>query len=255
MKRFNLRAISFGRPLIFLFALCCFGSAAYAQRLFSVSVESKTVNKGKMTIVNKDIYFSKDGNLNIRYTNASSQQYYSTTSPFGFTSIYYPATKEAGALNPELFKAEDELLYLFASGSGEDLGMARFGFVQKGSSKDGKFIVKRYEPKEKGSKCAWVELVLDDNYLPVYCAYYDKKDNIITKTYLSNYTSAKDFVFPLRVTEVSYLFEKNDSTVRLDLYRNLSVDTPDEMFNFHIPSDAKIVDLKEEAKSLSIKKK
>jgi len=251
MKLFNLRAISFGRPLIFLFTLCCFTYAASAQRLFSVSVESKTVHKGKMTIVNKDIYYRKDGNLNIRYTTSASQQYYSTTSPFGFTSIYHPSTKEASSLNPEFFKAEDELLFLFASGSGEDLGMARFGFVLKSTSKDGKFIVKRYEPKVKGGKCAWVELVLDENYLPVYCAYHDKKDKIITKTYLSNYTSAKDFVFPLRVTEISYLFEKNDSTVRLDLYRDLLVDTPDEMFNFHIPSDAKIVDLKEEAKSFS----
>ena len=78
MKLFNLRAISFGRPLIFLFTLCCFACAASAQRLFSVSVESKTVHKGKMTIVNKDIYYRKDGNLNIRYTTSASQQYYST---------------------------------------------------------------------------------------------------------------------------------------------------------------------------------
>lgn len=251
MKGFNLRAINFGRPLIFLLLLCLNSSLpAFGQRQFSVSVESKTLNKGKASVVNKDLFYRVDGNLTARY-NAHGEEYYTLSSAFGFTSVYYPASKETTTLPVELYKPEDELLYLFANGSGEDLGMKRFGFELKRTKKDGNHIVRRYEPKEKGSKTAWVELVLDQQYLPVYCAYYDKKGKLITKTYLSGYTQAGAFVFPLRVTEITYMAEKNDSTIRLDIYKNLQVDTPNEMFNFHIPSDAKIVDLKEALKSFS----
>lgn len=252
MRHPDNRAIKCGRPLIFLLLLCSLGgSPLYAQRLFSVSVESKTVHDGKMSRIDKDIYYRKDGNLNIRYKSPSAEEYYSTTSPFGFTSFYYPATKETVSIGRDMFRADDELLYLFASGAGEDLGLTRFGFFQKSSSKDGKFTVKRYEPREKGGKCARVELVLDENYLPVYCAYYDKKGRIITKTYLSGYTATKDFVFPHRVTEISYLLERKDSTVRLDIYSKLSLDETDEMFDFHIPSDAVVVDMKEGQKAFA----
>ena len=252
MAVFFHRAINFGRPLIYLLLLCVTGAgSASAQRLYSVSVESVTVHDGKKTVLNKDIFYRRDGNLNIRYAPAGSKEYYSTTSTFGFTTVYYPTTNESVTLAPEMFAADDELLYLFATGGGEDLGMGRFGFVPKSTKKDGDFTVRRYEPREKAGTCAWVELVYGKDWLPVYCAYYDKKGKVITKTYLSDYTSQKGFFFPRRVTEVTFFMEKNDSTVRRDIYRSLKLDEPDEMFDFHIPSGAKPVDLQEGLKSLS----
>ena len=60
----------------------------------------------------------------------------------------------------------------------------------------------------------------------------------------------KGFAFPMRVTEITYLLEKNDSTVRLDIYKNLQVDVPDEQFGFHVPSGAKVIDMKEAVKAV-----
>ena len=250
MGNLSNRAISIGRPLLYLLLLaaCLPGRA---QRLYSVSVESVTVRDGRKTILNKDIFYSRNGNLNIRYSPTGSREYYSTTSTFGFTTVYYPSTNESVTLAPEMFAADDELLYLFATGAGEDLGMGRFGFVLKGTKKDGDYTVRRYEPREKAGTCAWVELVMGKDWLPVYCAYYDKKGRVITKTYLSDYTSQKGFFFPKRVTEVTFFMEKNDSTVRRDIYSGLKLDVADEMFDFHIPSDARPVDLQEGLKSLS----
>ena len=98
--------------------------------------------------------------------------------------------------------------------------------------------------------CAWAELVLDADALPVQCSYFNKKGKVITKTYFSKYTTVKGFTFPMRVTEISYLLEKNDSTVRLDTYKNLQVDVPDEMYGFHVPSGAKMVDMKTGLKAM-----
>lgn len=246
------RAIISGRPFIYLFLLFQLGAgSAFAQRLYSVSVESVTVRDGRKSVLNKDIFYRRDGNLNIRYAPVGSREYYSTTSAFGFTTVYYPSTNESVTLAPEMFTADDELLYLFATGAGEDLGMARFGFALKSTRKDGDFTVRRYEPREKSGTCAWVELVFGKDWLPVYCAYYDRKGRVLTKTYLSDYSSQRGFFFPGRVTEVTFLMEKKDSTVRRDIYSGLKLDVPDEMFDFHVPSGAKPVDLQEGLKSLS----
>ena len=249
MTNLYQRASHSGRPLCFLAALFL-GSAVcgYAQRLYHVELESKTVHQKKMTAVRKSLYYTKGGDLNIRWSSGLDT-YYSNSSPFGFTFIYYPATNEKMAIDPQMFNPRDELLYLVAEGGAEDLGMARSGFVLKSSMKDGEFIVRRYEPSKPGSVCAWVELVLGADYLPVYCAYHDRKDRVITKTYYSKYTTAGGVAFPTRVTEVSWLREKADSTVRLDLYSHFEVDVPDGMFNYHIPTDAVSVEMKEGLKA------
>ena len=149
-----------------------------------------------------------------------------------------------------MFNAADELLCVFAEGGAEDLGLVKQDFALKSSKKDGPYTVRRYEPRKSGAMCAWAELVLDADALPVQCSYFNKKGKVITKTYFSKYATVKGFAFPMRVTEISYLLEKNDSTVRLDLYKNLQVDVPDEMYGFHVPSDAKVVDMKAGLKAL-----
>ena len=251
MLIFNHRAIDSVRPLFFLFALILAGTTPLrAQKLYHADQESKTVFQKKMRAVRKSLYYTKGGNLNIRW-NAGLETYYSTTSPFGFTTFYYPASNEKVSVDPEIFSARDELLYVFAQGGGEDLGLTREGFVLKSSKRDGEYIVRTYEPSKPGSMCARAELALNGDYLPVFCAYYDKKGRVITKTYLSKYTSVGGFAFPTRVTEVSWLKEKADSTVRLDIYSNLQVDVQDPMHVYQIPPDAVSVDMHEGLKSLS----
>ena len=154
-------------------------------------------------------------------------------------------------LDANMMKASDELLVLFAEGNAEDLGLSREGYFLKSTKKDGDNIVKRFEPRESGAVCAWAEVAYNSELLPIYCAYFDKKGNVITKTYLSNYTFQKGFVFPMRVTEISFFKEKKDSTVRLDLYKNLEIDVRTETHSFRIPSDAKPVDLKDGLKAYS----
>ncbi len=227
---------------------------ALAQRYFHADVESKTVHDRKMTVKGKSLYYTRGGSLNILWTSGKDS-YYSVTSPFGFTELYYPATNEKVTLDPQMYKASDELLWIFAEGHGADLGMNYSGFILKSSRKDGSNTVRTYVPSKGGGVCTRVELVLDRDALPVYCAYFNKKGKVITKTYLSRYISVKGFTFPTRVTEISWLKEKNDSTVTLDLYRNLEVDAPTPMHAFGIPPGATVVDMKEGLKAAAKKAK
>ena len=202
-----------------------------------------------MRAVDKALWYTRGGNLTIRWTQ-SFNSYYTISTQFGFTDLYYPASNEVTTLDREMFNATDELLYVFAEGGAEDLGFSRQDFALKSSRRDGTFTIRRYEPLKAGAMCAWAELVLDADALPVQCSYFNKKGKVITRTYFSKYTTVKGFTFPMRVTEISYLLEKNDSTVRLDLYKNLQVDVPDEMYGFHVPSDAKVVDMKSGLKAM-----
>ena len=239
------------RLIVFLslaLALVSAGTAS-AQRLFHVEEQTKTVSGGKMRAADKALWYTRGGNLIIRWTQ-SFNTYYTISTPFGFTDLYYPASNESTTLDRQMFNSADELLYVFAEGGAEDLGLAKQDFALKSSKKDGPYTVRRYEPRKSGAMCAWAELVLDADALPVQCSYFNKKGKVITKTYFSKYTTVKGFAFPMRVTEISYLLEKNDSTVRLDLYKNLQVDVPDEMYGFHVPSDAKVVDMKAGLKAM-----
>ncbi|MCR5560292.1 MAG: outer membrane lipoprotein-sorting protein [Bacteroidales bacterium] len=249
MKCFSYRAGVFARLFFLILALAFAGARPVAaQRLFHVDVQTKTVNKGKMRAADKGIWYTRGGNLNIEWRNGARTYYYVST-PYGFTDVYYPSSKEVTTLDQQMFNPSDELLWLFAEGGIEDMGLAREGFVLKSFTKDGDYTVRRYEPRKSGGMCTRVDVAFDSDYLPVYCAYFDKKGRILTKTYLSDYTSVKGFAFPMRVTEISYLLEKNDSTVRLDLYRGLEIDEPADMFGFRVPSDAKRVDMKEGLKA------
>lgn len=223
--------------------------SASAQRLFSVEEQTKTVSGGKMRAADKVLWYTRGGNLVIRWTQ-SFNTYYTISTPFGFTDLYYPASNESTTLDREMFNVSDELLYTFAEGGAEDLGLSKQDFNLRSTKKDGPYTVRRYEPRKSGGVCAWVELALDADALPVCCTYYNKKGKVITKTYFSKYTTVKGFTFPMRVTEISYLLEKNDSTVRLDIYKNLQVDVPDEQFGFHVPSGAKVVDMKAGLKAM-----
>ena len=244
-------AVGTGRLFFILMALCLLGAGpARAQRFFHVDEETKTVKDGKMKMVKKQIYYTRGGDLNILWKSGNTS-YYSNTSPFGVSKFYYPLSNEVVTLDANMMKASDELLVLFADGSAEDLGLSREGFFLKSSKKDGDFLVRRFEPRESGGMCAWAEIVYNSDYLPVYGAYYDKKGNIITKTYLSNYSGENGFMFPMRVTEISFFKEKKDSTVRLDIYRNLEIDVRSDTHYFRIPADAKPVELKEGLKAYS----
>lgn len=241
MVEYSNRAARKGRPFIFLTALCMLlvnTGVCNAQRLVSADVQTSQVTAGKKSVVSKSIFCRNDGSF-VSHYKSGGREFYIVSSRLGVTKVYVPSTNEAMTDTQGMFSPKDELLYIFTTGGSQDLGLSEYGFRLKDTKKDGSYIVRNYVATKSGSKCERVEIAYKE-FLPVYAAYYDKKDKVITKTYFSQYSKTGTFAFPMRVTEVTYGKEKNDSTVKLDVYSNLKVDVDDPMFHYDVPSTAKM---------------
>lgn len=209
-----------------------------AQRRVSAGMEVKTLYGGKVTTVASKVYCASSGRLVQVFE--SPDQYYTITNPDGEFKIYYPGTNEVYSERKEDFSDRDNVLYLFLSGRGDDMGLGLYGYKLAGTVREGGGIVKRtYVPSAPGKGVAKVELV-QENYLPIYLAYYNDGGAVVSKVYLSSYSRQGNMMLPLRVTSVQYT-SKKDSTLVRTIYSDVKVDEQDPMFDFQVPAGAKPV--------------
>ena len=132
----RIRAALIVRPLFFLIALFFLReSMCYAQRQVSASVESKVLAKGKKTISKKDVFCKSDGSLVVHSYYDDADMYF-LVSRLGVVKLYSPATNEVLNDVQGIMEAKDELLYIFANGMGEDLGISQYEFVISDSKKE-----------------------------------------------------------------------------------------------------------------------
>ena len=211
---------------------------ATAQRRVSAEMEVKTLYGGKVTTVGSRVFCSSSGRLVQVFDSPSL--YYTITNPDGEFKMYIPGTNEVYSERKEDFSDRDNLLYLFLSGHGDDMGLGLYGYKLSSTSREEGGLLKRvYLPSAPGKGLAKVELV-QENYLPIYLAYYNDKGAVVSRIYLSSYTRFSNLMLPLRVTSVQY-GAKKDSTLVRTIYSDVVVDGQDPMFDFKVPSDAKPV--------------
>ena len=209
-----------------------------AQRRVSAGMEVKTLYGGKVTTVASKVYCASSGRLVQVFE--SPDHYYTITNPDGEFKVYYPGTNEVYSERKEDFSDRDNVLYLFLSGRGDDMGLGLYGYKLAGIVREGGGIVKRtYVPSAPGKGVAKVELV-QENYLPIYLAYYNDGGAVVSKVYLSSYSRQGNIMLPLRVTSVQYT-SKKDSTLVRTIYSDVKVDGQDPMFDFQVPAGAKPV--------------
>lgn len=209
-----------------------------AQRRVSAGMEVKTLYGGKVTTVASKVYCASSGRLVQVFE--SPDHYYTITNPDGEFKVYYPGTNEVYSERKEDFSDRDNVLYLFLSGRGDDMGLGLYGYKLAGTVREGGGIVKRtYVPSAPGKGVAKVELV-QENYLPIYLAYYNDGGAVVSKVYLSSYSRQGNIMLPLRVTSIQYT-SKKDSTLVRTIYSDVKVDGQDPMFDFQVPAGAKPV--------------
>ncbi len=207
-----------------------------AQRRVSAAMEVKTLYGGKVTTVGSKVFCASSGRLVQVFE--SPYLYYTVTNPDGEFKIYIPGNNEVYSERKEDFSDKDNLLYLFMSGHGDDLGLGLYGYRLSSTTREEGGLLKRtYLPSAPGKGVAKVELV-QENYLPIYLAYYNDKGAVVSKTYLSSYNRFSNLMLPLRVTSVQFT-SKKDSTLVRTVYSDVVVDGQDPMFDFKVPSDAK----------------
>lgn len=212
--------------------------SATAQKRVAAEMEVKTLYGGKVTTVQSKVFCSSSGRLVQVFE--SPTLYYTVTNPDGEFKMYIPGTNEVYSDRKEDYSDRDDLLYLFLSGRGDDMGLSLYGYKLASTAREDGGLVKRvYVPSVPGKGAAKVELV-QENYLPIYLAYYNAGGAVVSRLYLSSYQRFSNVMLPLRVTSVQYTTKK-DSTLVRTLYKDVQVDSQDPMFEFQVPSDAKPV--------------
>lgn len=208
-----------------------------AQRMVKADVLSQQLANGQKTKQEKYLYCHQDGRM-VMDIHTDQGRNILLTDQHGRTEIYNPETNTLMFdKKGHLYASVDEPLQLFLQRRTQDMGMESYGFqLDKIVQEEGKYLKKIFKSSQSTSQCAKVEIVYE-NYLPVFMAFYDRKDKPINKIYYAHYDFKQRFVFPQRITEISYIGAK-DSMIRLDVYSNIKVDTYDAMFDYQAPADA-----------------
>lgn len=214
-----------------LLLLLLAGPLCPAQRRVSADVEVKQALAGKVVTVTKSVYCSGNGRLVIHFL--TPEEMFVVTNPLGEARVYFPKTGKDNAGENIGLSSRDELLFLFLSGRVDDLGVTQDGYrLVSTANEDG--LLKKTFVSEKNGNLPRVEIVYQ-NYLPIYLAYLDPSGKAVNKTYFSNYSYFQRFVFPCRVTNITYPTPR-DSSVTRTLYSNLKVDVDDPLFDYDIPA-------------------
>lgn len=224
---------------IYFFILLLFPVFIHAQKKISADVEIKKVYKGKVITIKKEVYYQSNGKMIIHFS--SPEEYYMITNVLGEAKIYIPSRNEVMLINDAFLSSEGELMYYFMANKIEDLGLKNLGFSLFKTETSGKNIIRTYIPNNPKSGYSKIELV-HENYLPIYCAYYDTKNKITQKIYYSNYQKLSSIILPTRITEIAYM-SGNDSTINRMIYSNIKSDknATSSNFDFEIPKNAKVV--------------
>ena len=215
-------------------------SFSYSQRNVSADVEIKQVAKGKVFTIKKSIYYQSSGKLVVHFT--VPEEYFIVTNSFGETKAYIPSKNEVTVFNDKTFSSENELLYYFFSNKIDDLGLKELGFTVTSIRTDNDNIVKTYtSDKNEYKNISKIEMVYE-NYLPVYCAYFNPKGEITRKIYYSNYSHYSQLTLPTRITEIVYN-SPVDSIVKREIYSNIKLNnaTNNTLFEYEVPASAKFI--------------
>ena len=211
-------------------------AGASAQRRISADVEVKQAAGGKVATITKRVHCSSDGRAVIHFLKP--QEYILVTNVKGETRMYIPSSNKVFIDNSASLTSQDELVSVFMSGRAEDLGLGMYGYRLQGSSREDGLVKKTYVTDKSGD-IPKVEIVFE-NFLPIYCGYIDASGKTVTKTYYSNYVPAGRMMLPSRATSITYTSPK-DSSVMRTIYSDIRVDDDDPLFDFQVPSNAKVV--------------
>lgn len=223
-------------PLFFVLSV----NVVVAQNRLMADVKVRQVHKGKVIRVEKQVFYSSNGNLVVHFTYP--QEYFMVTNRVGETSVYQPKAGEVMQMNDRSMSSETEMLAVFMSPSYADLGLTRLGFVLSKVERDGNDQVSTYTPTHVDDKAISHAVVVCRDGNPIYCAFYDQSGNITKKTYYSRYVTLPAMTFPTMVTQIAY-DHAGDSVIRREEYLNIRTkDFPTgALFDYRVPANARRV--------------
>jgi len=238
----KIKSVAFiGLILILLAGVLGFKSPYQQIESLSLDLVSKNLHNGKSVTITSEVFYKISGGLLITKYK-TPQKKASITNSNGEYKEYNFQNNQVTLLQGQDYSSKSSLFYIFFSGNINDMGLPLTGFKLNRTRVENKMVISDWVSNgEMTNGIAKAELV-QENYLPIFLAFYDEKNKPIHKTYYSNFQKIGQSRIPFRVTEIDFVGEK-DSVITKRVYANLKVNgnVDPSLSGFQIPAGAKIV--------------
>jgi len=233
-------------PKIFVcFVLMSFHILTVSSQVY-MQTETKRVNKGKVISTKSEIYLELgNGQMTVHYFQPD--EFYVFTNLYGEMTVYFPKTNEVMKQQNMFYSSENEIMYQFFSNNANDLGLTASGFVLQDTKYEEQYLVTNWKSAvSRSSKLVKAQLVQED-YLPIYIAFFDENDKLVQKIYFANWQNTQAAFYPTKITQIDYIAE-NDSIVSRKTYDGiLTGPTAKNKFaKITIPENAKLITTKKQ---------
>lgn len=209
--------------------------------LVYLQVEQQKLHNGRVISYQSELLLNiNNGEMIVHYT--TPQEFYVFSNKLGEMQLYYPKRNEVIRQQNLMFSSENEAMYHFFNNQGQDLGLTESGFFIDKSEIEDQYLVTIWNaPAQLSAQVSKAKLVQED-YLPIYVAYFDAKDQVKQKLYLSEWDFESIAVYPKRMTQIDFL-PNNDSIISKKVYKNLKLgQAAHESFTYTtIPENAKLI--------------
>ncbi len=207
----------------------------------SISFETKSLSKGKLSVSKADVYFNAASGEMISHFS-KPQEIFIINNRRGDLIVYDPKKNLVRKENNPLMGTESNYFYCFANNEIDDLGLTKLGFKITSTKFENEFAITEWVAPAQYVKLASRVKIAHKDYLPIYSAYYNLKGEVIRKVYYYDFFKSPDLVFPMKITEILYESAK-DSTITRTTFSNIKTDfsVDKRLSEFKIPKDAKLV--------------
>jgi hypothetical protein len=170
-------------------------------------------------------------------------QSFTSTNTKGEMKFYDPIKNTVMFSQSEGQSSEYSIFNVFFSYQKSDMNLKKLGFeIEKTEVDKDKNIVTTWKNMTSNKKVKKAKLV-QEKFLPIFLAFYNEKNEAISKIYYSEYVKIDSYQLPLKMTEITITKHKKDSIIDRRIYSNLKInnEVDNNLKNYPIPENATIL--------------
>lgn len=220
--------------------LAAFTSFSPVEKL-SMKLISKSLQNKKSITTEAEVYYKISGSLLVTHI-ISPVEYLVITNDKGEFKMYNIKDNSVSQAQAADFSSENSFIHDFLNGNTNDMGLRKMGFQLKSTKVEEEMVITDWiPPLDMAGKMSRAELV-EENYLPIYMAFYGKKEKLLSKIFYYNYQKTGELNIPLTITEFQYL-PNGDSAITKRIYSDIKLNeqVDPKWLNYKIPDNAKII--------------
>lgn len=225
---------------IFFYSLSSFIQTTEVKKI-SVDIVSKTLEKGQFATFKAELFYTKAVGKMVTHHISPFEQLVFTNSS-GEYKMYDVKSNRVVVKQSIENNSQNSFIYHFISSGEKDMGLKETGYKITSTKKDGTLTITSWiAPEGMPEDVAKAELVYE-NYLPVYIAFLNRKNEYKEKVYYSKFQKAGNSSLPMSITEILF-YSPKDSMITKRTLSNIKINeqVSDYYFNYKIPANAVLV--------------